>query len=90
MQYRLLPTPDSEFQMPNGAWVFPVATLANELGGKLHITSEDRCYTLVVQRNNGDVYGTQYWPDAAVASLKNLPAPSDAHRRLASLCRTGT
>jgi hypothetical protein len=64
----------------NGCVAFPVATLADEYGGRLQITVDDHCFMLLVKRleeafNDAEpVYvHTAWWNREAVEVLKTLP-----------------
>jgi hypothetical protein len=63
-----------------GCVAFPVATLADEHGGRQQITVDDHCFMLLnkrAQENFGDVepvyVETSWWNREAIEVLKTLP-----------------
>ena len=55
-------------------------TLADEYGGKFHITVDDHCYVLVCERE-GKFMQTSHWFREASEALRTLPAnPDEAPR----------
>ncbi len=61
---------------PTGFKFSPVATLADEHGGRCQIVIDDHCYQLLIKRPNG-TYGVTKWIFKEVFEvLKTLPPPT--------------
>lgn len=54
----------------------PVATLADEYGGKCQIAVDDHCYVLRLRQDDGTYKTTPYIFREAFAVLVTLPQPS--------------
>ncbi len=57
-----------------GAWGNPVATLADEYGGRAQIVTDDHCFMLAIKQSDGLYKTTKWWFQEAVDVLKNLPS----------------
>lgn len=73
MMYRRQATPDPIAVMDLGGEVAPIATLRDEHGGVAHIISDDHCYVLILQREDGRCFNSDHWFPQAVQALKGLP-----------------
>ena len=63
--------PNAEFNM-----VEPIATLADEDGGRIQIILDDQCYVVLLKNGETGVYDTMTWlNDAVIALLKTLTLP---------------
>ena len=72
MSYKQVPT-DKTFQWDNGSTGTPVATLADEHGGRVQIIIDDGCYLIMIKRPNG--YRQSAWIfHEAHNVLKTLPS----------------
>jgi hypothetical protein len=83
MSWRLQPLPDNlvNWSMPGRACSEgPVATLADEYGGRAHIIVDDHCYLLLLEHADGECQPTAWWFAAAVEALQTLPARPDEAR----------
>ena len=63
---------DSEVLLKNGSVANPVATLADQYGGRCQIIIDDHCYVLLLKRDNGYVATSWIFPEAFEV-LKTLP-----------------
>lgn len=59
----------------NGAEIRPVATLADEHGGRVHIWIDDHCYQVGLEREDGVRPVTHIFAEAHRA-LSQLPPPA--------------
>ena len=60
---------------PDGCEFHPVATLADEYGGRCQISINDYCYVLQLRQSNGKYKTTPYIFREAFEVLKTLPTP---------------
>lgn len=63
---------DSEAVLDNGVKIKPVATLADESGGRCQISIDDHCYVLYLNGENGYIRTSWIFPEAFKV-LKTLP-----------------
>ena len=64
---------DKKAVLGNGAEFTPVATLADEWGGRCQISIDDHCYILTLKQENGTYKTTPYIFAEAFLVLKELP-----------------
>lgn len=69
---------DKEFFTPGGSQHVPVATLADEYGGRAQIAVDDHCYVLYLRdTSNGTFYKpTNHIFEEAFKVLRELPSPA--------------
>lgn len=67
---------DSEYILENGEKGKPVATLADEYGGRCQICIDDHCYVLRLKQLNGRYKTTAWIFKEAFNVLKTLPNPT--------------
>ena len=60
---------------PKGYKFTPIATLADESGGRCQIAIDDHCYILYIKRPNGKYGSTKWIFKEAFEVLKTLPSP---------------
>ncbi len=66
---------DGPCVLENGAEFVPIATLADEHGGRCQVSIDDHCYVLRLLQSNG-MYKTTSWIfGEAFEVLKKLPTP---------------
>jgi len=68
---------DKDATLYNGVKFTPVATLADESGGRAQIHIDDHCYVLTLQRDQGYVNTPWIFPEAFEV-LKTLPSLTPA------------
>lgn len=79
MPYKKVKTDDATSL--RGRTVSPVATLADEHGGRAQIVIDDHCYMLLIKQSKDSAAGagyytaTPWWFREAVEVLKDLPLP---------------
>jgi len=80
MTYVLQEKPDEKIILDNDEFDHPVATLADEYGGRAQICVDDHCYILRLKQKDGRYSHTAWWFREAVEVLmKHLPTnPTDA------------
>lgn len=66
---------DAEYTMQNGAVCHPVATLADESGGRCQIDIDDHCYVLALKREDGKYKTTSHIFREAFEVLAGPPHP---------------
>lgn len=54
----------------------PVLTLADEYGGRCQIVVDDKCYMLLLKREDGSYFSTDHIFPEAFAALMTLPPPN--------------
>lgn len=64
---------DKKAVLNNGAEFTPVATLADEYGGRCQISIDDHCYKLTLKKDDGKYYPTPYIFPEAFLVLRELP-----------------
>jgi len=64
---------DKKAVLDNGVEFTPVATLADEYGGRCQISIDDHCYILSLKQQNGVYKTTPYIFNEAFLVLKQLP-----------------
>ncbi len=64
---------DKERVLDNGAVFAPVATLADENGGRCQISIDDHCYVLRLKQEDGTYKQTAWIFKEAFNVLKTLP-----------------
>lgn len=74
MYRRQIPA-DFSYTMENGPAGEPVATLADEWGGRCQICIDDHCYILRLKQESGLYRTTPYIFKEAFEVLKTLPSP---------------
>lgn len=67
---------DLEYTLDNDEKSKPVATLADEYGGKCQISIDDHCYVLRLKQPDGRYKTTPYIFKEAFNILKTLPPPN--------------
>ena len=67
---------DLEYTLDNDEKSKPIATLADEYGGRCQISTDDHCYVLRLKQANGKYKTTPYIFKEAFEVLKNLPSPT--------------
>lgn len=73
--YKRLLNADTEATLYNGAVFRPIATLADEWGGRAQIAIDDLCYVLRLKQPDGTYKNTPYWFSSAVQVMHRLPLP---------------
>lgn len=74
--YRQVDT-DANITFENGSDAKPVATLADEYGGRCQVVFDDGCYVLALKHTNGAYYQfTDHIFAEAFEVLKTLPTPT--------------
>ena len=68
-------TIDKEITLENGSKVKPIATLADDHGGRCQILVDDHCYVLCLLNGTGEYCYTPYIFREAFEVLKTLPTP---------------
>lgn len=68
---------DTIATLEGGSNITPVATLADEHGGKAHIYIDDHCYVLILRRDMGYISTSWIFPEAFEV-LKTLPSLTPA------------
>ena len=53
----------------------PVATLADEYGGRVQIVNDDHCFVLMLRHGDGSYQSTAWIFREAFEVLKTLPSP---------------
>ena len=76
--YQLHEFPDSMVRRHTGERAFPLATLADEHGGRAHIVNDDQCYQLLIQRPDGYCVPTRHWFPEAIEAIAREGRPDDA------------
>jgi len=77
--YMLQEKPDEKIIMDNDEIAHPVATLADEYGGRAQVVVDDHCYVLHLKQEDGRYKHTAWWFREAVEALRQLPTnPTDA------------
>ena len=66
---------DPRYMLKNGTICIPVATLADEYGGRCQIDIDDHCYVLRLMTEDGSYKITPYIFREAFEVLKTLPSP---------------
>ena len=66
---------DARYRLNNGTICVPVATLADEWGGRCQIDIDDHCYILRLMTDDGSYKSTPYIFREAFEVLKTLPNP---------------
>lgn len=70
---------DKEIVTANGTKFEPVATLADEFGGRMQILTDDHCYVVAIKKEKfgalGDYYFMNHITYEAFNVLKTLPEP---------------
>jgi hypothetical protein len=66
---------DKTATLDNGVEFTPVATLADEWGGRCQIAVDDHCYVLRLKRDDGTYKTTPYIFKEAFNVLVTLPEP---------------
>ena len=69
---------DEKFTTVGGSTNIPVATLADEYGGRAQIGVDDGCYVLYLQQENGKYKKTAWIFPEAHEVLKDLPDLKEA------------
>ena len=69
---------DESATLYNGAEMTPIATLADEYGGRCQITIDDHCYKLSLKQSDGTYKTTPYIFPEAFEVLKTLPSLQSA------------
>jgi hypothetical protein len=64
---------DEKAVLDNGVEFTPIATLANEYGGRCQISIDDHCYILRLKQSDGRYITTPYIFPEAFEVLKTLP-----------------
>jgi hypothetical protein len=64
---------DEKAILNNGEEFTPVATLADEWGGRCQISIDDHCYKLTLKQEDGTYKTTPYIFNEAFLVLKELP-----------------
>ena len=68
---------DEEAVLDNGAKFEPVATLADEYGGRVQIDVDDGCYVVCVRQPDGRyVWSSHIFPEVFKV-LRDLPPPNE-------------
>lgn len=65
---------DKNAVLDNGAEFTPIATLANEYGGRCQISIDDHCYILRLKQSDGKYKTTAWIFPEAFEVLKTLPS----------------
>jgi len=73
--YKRVKTDESAI-LDNGVTFYPVATLADESGGRCQISIDDDCYVLSLKREEGYIWTNHIFPEAFNV-LETLPGPTD-------------
>jgi hypothetical protein len=77
IMYKLQETPDETIRWESGGESSPIATLADQYGGRAQICIDDHCYVLLLQHGKTHKYKvTSWWFREAVEVLQNLPLPT--------------
>lgn len=66
---------DEQFQLKAGVGMIPVATLADEHGGRLQIAVDDHCYVLYLKQPSGNYQSTSYIFREAFEVLRKMEPP---------------
>lgn len=64
---------DEKAVLDNGVEFIPIATLADESGGRCQISNDDHCYILRLKQSDGRYKTTPYIFPEAFEVLKTLP-----------------
>ena len=67
---------DKEATLDNNVKFNPVATLADEYGGRCQISIDDHCYVLGLKQSDGRYKRTSYIFKEAFKVLRKLPLPT--------------
>ncbi len=67
---------DKDVKLKSGGIINPVATLADEYGGRVQIAIDDHCYVLYVGSRTRSYGLSSHWFKEAVKVLKTLPLPN--------------
>lgn len=70
--YQLQQNPDAIAMLDNGTTFHPIATLADEYGGRAHIAIDDHCHILYLRQRDGRCKPTAWWFKEAVIALLGL------------------
>jgi len=65
---------ESESESEMGGSNKPVATLADEYGGRVQIVIDDHCFVLELKQEDGSYKMIKWWFQEAVDVLKTLPS----------------
>ena len=65
---------DESGVLENGVEFTPIATLADEYGGRCQIDIDDNCYILRLRQSNGSYQTTSWIFPEAFEVLKKLPS----------------
>lgn len=71
--YRQVET-DEKAVLDNGVEITPLATLADEHGGRCQIVIDDSCYKITLKQKDGKYKGTSWIFPEAFEVLKTLPS----------------
>lgn len=67
---------DKGIILDNGSQATPVATLADEHGGRAQIVVDDRCYIILIKQKDGRYKMTSWIFAGAHEALAKLPSPA--------------
>jgi len=70
--YQLQEHPDAIAMLQNDETFVPIATLADEYGGRAQIMIDDHCHVLCLRQEDGKYKHTAWWFKEAVAALLGL------------------
>lgn len=73
---------DESYTTVSGSTETPVATLADEYGGRAQIGTDDGCYVLYLIQEDGTYKRTAWIFPEAHEVLKDLPSPEEAERKI--------
>ena len=76
--YKRVETDESFTTSPGDLGSTPVATLADEWGGRAQIGIDDHCYVLYLLQEDGSYKHTSWIFPEAHEVLKDLPGPEEA------------
>ncbi len=66
---------EKDVKNQHGTLIEPVATLADEWGGRAQISTDDHCYVLHIGSKNRPYRISSHWFREVVEVLKTLPLP---------------
>ena len=67
---------DKDASLSNGSLIKPIATLADEYGGRAQIAIDDHCYILYIGSKERSYSASSHWFKEAVEVLQTLPLPN--------------
>lgn len=72
--YQQIPT-DNSFVTIGGGHRTPIATLADQYGGRAQIAIDDHCYVLFLRQESGQYKAVYHWWEEVIKLIQTMPTP---------------